>query len=192
MEGLHLLRELRFKPTATLVGPGLGSEGETIAMITEALKDWNSPLVLDADALRPEILNVVSASFIATPHLGEFRRLLGTGIEGGDIDGQLRDYAREHGGVVVLKGPNTRIVAGDCLFVNTTGNSILARGGSGDLLAGGWAPGIIAGRTGRGCLPSGLLARKGSGCVSGKFGTSCSSDDGFIGHIRKSADDTFS
>ena len=136
LEGLHLLRELRFKPTATLVGPGLGSEGETIAMITEALKDWNSPLVLDADALRPEILNVVSASFIATPHLGEFRRLLGTGIEGGDIDGQLRDYAREHGGVVVLKGPNTRIVAADCLFVNTTGNSILARGGSGDLLAG--------------------------------------------------------
>jgi hydroxyethylthiazole kinase-like uncharacterized protein yjeF len=136
LEGLHLLRELRFKPTATLVGPGLGSEGETIAMLAEALKGWTSPLVIDADALHPEILDVVSAPFIATPHLGEFRRLLGSGIEGGDIDRQLQEYAREHGGVVALKGPNTRVAAGECLYVNTTGNSILARGGSGDLLAG--------------------------------------------------------
>jgi hydroxyethylthiazole kinase-like uncharacterized protein yjeF len=136
LEGLHLLRELRFKPTATLVGPGLGSEGETIAMLAEALKGWTSPLVIDADALHPEILDVVSAPFIATPHLGEFRRLLGSEAVGDDVDRQLQEYAREHGGVVALKGPNTRVAAGECLYVNTTGNSILARGGSGDLLAG--------------------------------------------------------
>lgn len=144
LEGLHLGRELRFEPTATLIGPGLGSEGETIAMLVEAMKEWRSPLVIDADALRPEVLDAVGVPFIAMPHLGEFRRLEGADDVDGDLDKRLLDYVQKHNGVVVLKGPNTRVAAGECLLVNTTGNSILARGGSGDLLAG-MTAGLLAG-----------------------------------------------
>ena len=176
LEGLHLLRELKFNPTALLVGPGMGAEHETLAMLVDVLKDWNSPLVVDADALRPEILEVVKAPFIATPHLGEFQRLLGREVIDSDIDRDLKDLAKRSSGAFVLKGPNTRVADGDHLFVNTTGNSVLARGGSGDLLAG-MAAGLFAGAPREplkvacqavywhGCAADRLAARKGQVAV---------------------------
>lgn len=144
LEGLHLLKELRFAPSALLVGPGMGSEGETLAMLSEVVKDGGAPLVIDADALRPEILDSVITPFVATPHVGEFRRMIGSDATGRELDQALLSYAKDSSGVVVLKGPNTRIASKDNVFVNTSGNSILARGGSGDLLAG-MIAGVLAG-----------------------------------------------
>ena len=82
-----------------------------------------------------------------TPHEGEFRRLGGELSQGREA-GALA-LAAESGAVVVLKGPGTLVAApeGRCR-VNTTGGSALAKGGSGDVLAG-----LIVSLMGQGLAP---------------------------------------
>ncbi len=143
LEGLYLLRSIQSKATALLVGPGVGSERETIEMLVEAIRQSTAPVVIDADALRREVLAALEVPFIATPHLGEFRRIARLDSTDDDLEAALRHFSCERSGVVVLKGPNTRVAAGDHVFMNTTGNSVLSRGGSGDLLAG-MAAGLLA------------------------------------------------
>ena len=82
-----------------------------------------------------------------TPHEGEFIRL------GGDLsrgrEGAAADFAARHGCVLVLKGPETVVADPDGrLLVNTTGNSGMAKGGSGDVLSG-----MIAALIGQGAPP---------------------------------------
>jgi NAD(P)H-hydrate epimerase len=73
-----------------------------------------------------------------TPHPGEFARL--TGRDTKAVQGQrrelARDYARQHGVVLVLKGAGTLVTDGLRVYVNTTGNPGMATGGSGDVLSG--------------------------------------------------------
>lgn len=130
---------------AVLIGPGLGRSPETDKTVRRLLEDCRAPVVLDADGI-----NAISAHIdvldrrrgrpeggetVLTPHEGEFLRL------GGDLSlGRERaaaDFARRHGCVLVLKGPGT-LVAGPegRLLRNPTGNCGMAKGGSGDVLAG--------------------------------------------------------
>lgn len=141
--GLDYIRTIQSSASALLVGPGMGDDPETINMLVELLKRWTGSIVIDADALQPRVLYWVQSICIATPHLGEFKRI--AGLEGivPDIDRELQAFAKEHSIVVALKGPVTRIGDGEHLYLNTTGNSVLARGGSGDLLAG-LTAGILA------------------------------------------------
>jgi len=134
--GLDYIRTMHTKASALLVGPGMGDDPETANMLIELLKRWTGSLVIDADALQPRVLYWVQGVCIVTPHLGEFKRV--AGLEGSipNLGRELQAFAREHSIVVTLKGSMTRITDGDRLFLNTTGNSVLARGGSGDLLAG--------------------------------------------------------
>ena len=76
----------------------------------------------------PEIVRAARTPLVVTPHAGEFARLAGKT--------ELRDYAAETGATVVLKGPVTRIASGQTVYHNFFGGPVLARGGSGDLLAG--------------------------------------------------------
>ena len=73
---------------------------------------------------------------VLTPHDGEFARL-GGDLSDGDRLAAARAFARDHGCVLVLKGHRTitAVPEGNAL-VNTTGNSGLAKGGSGDVLTG--------------------------------------------------------
>jgi len=71
---------------------------------------------------------------IVTPHLGEYARLFGE-EERVTSEGLLRK-AGSFDGVIALKGPNMRIADSSTVFLNTRGNAILARGGSGDILSG--------------------------------------------------------
>ena len=130
---------------AVLIGPGLGRSPETDQTVRRLLEDCRVPVVLDADGI-----NAISAHIdvldrrrgrpeggetVLTPHEGEFLRL------GGDLSlGRERaaaDFARRHGCILVLKGPGT-LVAGPegRLLRNPTGNCGMAKGGSGDVLAG--------------------------------------------------------
>ena len=130
---------------AALIGPGLGRAAATEARVLYLLERLHIPVVLDADGInaisqhidvldrrqgRPE-----GGETVLTPHEGEFLRL------GGDLSlGRERaaaDFARRHGCVLVLKGPGT-LVAGPegRLLRNPTGNCGMAKGGSGDVLAG--------------------------------------------------------
>lgn len=128
--------------TACLVGCGLGELAEIVCPIV--FSRCTIPLVADADALNfcarhPGVLEETEAPLILTPHPGEMARLCGDTIPGIQADrlGAAREKARETGAVVVLKGAATVIAAPDgrCA-VNPTGNPGMAKGGSGDVLAG--------------------------------------------------------
>jgi ADP-dependent NAD(P)H-hydrate dehydratase / NAD(P)H-hydrate epimerase len=117
------------RATAFLIGPGLGAEPATIAWITQLVSEVSQPLVLDADALRPEVMAPVkNKAFIGTPHAGEFQRI----APGLFTAGRL---AAPHG-VLVLKGPMTSVTDGKTVYHSPHGGPVLARGGSGDILAG--------------------------------------------------------
>lgn len=77
---------------------------------------------------------------VLTPHDGEFARMVGRPVKEilrGDRVAMAAEFARTYRCVLVLKGHRTVIAApGGNVLVNTTGNSGLAKGGSGDVLTG--------------------------------------------------------
>ena len=111
-------------------------------------------MVLDADGINALAghMDVLDARrervTILTPHDGEFARI-GGDLSGGDRLTAARNFAATHGCTLVLKGHRTGTVGpeGNAL-VNTTGNSGLAKGGSGDVLTG-----IIASLLAQGASP---------------------------------------
>lgn len=128
---------------AVLIGPGLGRAEKSEARALALLRDLSVPVVLDADGI-----NAVSAHMhvlddrrgvtILTPHEGEFSRLTGGFIPSRTGREQAAaDFAQRHGCVMVLKGPGTIVAGPDGRTLrNTTGNCGMAKGGSGDILAG--------------------------------------------------------
>ncbi len=124
LEGNHLLQVRRARLDALVIGPGLGREAETLALVRDIVATSSVPVVLDADALQADIVGAGLAARVLTPHAGEWVR----------VAGSVPDRA-----VVVLKGPVTRIQGGGTggpVYFSLAGGPVLARGGSGDLLAG--------------------------------------------------------
>jgi NAD(P)H-hydrate epimerase len=127
------------------IGPGLGTHSETQEFIARLTAETELPVILDADGLNAfaghlELLRQRKTSFLAiTPHPGEMARLLGTStaaVQENRVAAAL-DSAKKWNAHVVLKGFHTLIAAPDGkLFVNTSGNPGLAKGGSGDVLTG--------------------------------------------------------
>jgi NAD(P)H-hydrate epimerase len=138
-------RILEFKADVIAVGPGLGQAPGTAAFVHGLVERAGVPLVLDADALNafvgdPErLIGRDGVDMVITPHPGEMARLLNTSIEAVQHD-RLRhatEFAARHRVHVVLKGHRTIIAGPDNrAFVNLTGNSGMATGGTGDLLTG--------------------------------------------------------
>ena len=139
----------RQKATVLLMGPGMGNTPDTRALVRALAEGAACTVVLDADALNAaaamlaagEPLPRPAAGFelILTPHPGEMARLTGLAPAeiAADRPGVAARYAEMWGCTVVLKGHRTLIAAPDGrLWQNTTGNAGLARGGSGDVLAG--------------------------------------------------------
>ena len=79
LEGLGKIRQSLARVTAIAAGPGLGTEKETHALVREVCKLYDGPVLLDADALRPEIVEKISCTekVVLSPHAGEFKRLAG-------------------------------------------------------------------------------------------------------------------
>ncbi len=131
--------------TVLAVGPGLGTHPETQEFIARLTAESELPVILDADGLnafagRPEQLRRRKTSFLAiTPHPGEMARLLGTTAARVQEDrvAAALDSAKKWNAHVILKGFHTLIASPDGkLFVNTSGNPGLSKGGSGDVLTG--------------------------------------------------------
>ena len=125
--------------SALLVGPGLGTDGETLAVAAELIERAPIPVVIDADALsavaaHPNCLKNRSAPTVLTPHDGEFKTLTGTQP---DLDRCAAVRSAAQHAVVLLKGPTTLVANpdGDLIFVRS-GDLRLATAGSGDVLAG--------------------------------------------------------
>jgi hydroxyethylthiazole kinase-like uncharacterized protein yjeF len=121
LEGAHLLREKVSRATALLIGPGLGRERETLALAKDLVSHSPLPVVIDADALQADIVAAGTAARILTPHAGEYARIAGV------LTPSM---------VVIKKGPITQVCAGAKTYASFYGGPVLARGGSGDLLAG--------------------------------------------------------
>ncbi|MBE6919324.1 MAG: NAD(P)H-hydrate dehydratase [Ruminococcaceae bacterium] len=124
---------------AVLYGCGLGRSDALDEMVRDVLT-LRQPLVLDADGINAlsahmDVLQRRGGITVLTPHEGEFLRV-GGDLSRGRIDGAA-DFAVKYGVYLVLKGHETLVAAPDGrLAVNTTGNSGMAKGGSGDVLAG--------------------------------------------------------
>jgi NAD(P)H-hydrate epimerase len=124
---------------AALIGPGLGRSQALSEIIFSVLRNSAVPVILDADGINAvagniDILDEIHAPVILTPHAGEFKRL------GGEVSDRLseaRRFAKEHGCILVLKGHRTITALPDgTACINTTGGPALAKGGTGDVLAG--------------------------------------------------------
>jgi len=132
---VDLIKARLSRATALLMGPGMSAEPEVLSTMETIARITPVPLVLDADALRPEVLAAAgSSSVVCTPHAGEYQRLGGrAGLRPASAAAEL---------VAVLKGPLTRVVAASGrsetgpTYYSPFGGPVLARGGSGDLLAG--------------------------------------------------------
>lgn len=125
---------------AVAFGPGMGNTPATKNKLENLLNKYKGPLVIDADGI-----NVLDRNFIdinkrtiLTPHLGEFSRLIGVGVE--EIKSNRvkysKEFAKKASCIIVLKGKNTIITNGEDVYINTTGNPGMANGGMGDTLTG--------------------------------------------------------
>lgn len=130
--------------SAAILGPGLGQSEDVTAVVHEVVKSANCPIILDADGINAICGNIdrigrTETRAILTPHPTEMARLCGmtTAQVQADRISLARGFAKEYGTVLVLKGVNTVVADPDGrVFVNTTGNAGLSRGGSGDILTG--------------------------------------------------------
>ncbi|WP_294304518.1 NAD(P)H-hydrate dehydratase [uncultured Chryseobacterium sp.] len=124
------------------VGPGLGTDPKTVKAFLAFLKGYSKPLILDADALNiisrdPQNLKLIPKESIITPHPKEFERLFGATENSFKRVELAKIKAKEHHIFIVLKDHRTQVVTPEGkVFYNITGNSGLAKGGSGDILTG--------------------------------------------------------
>jgi ADP-dependent NAD(P)H-hydrate dehydratase / NAD(P)H-hydrate epimerase len=127
------------------LGPGLGLHSETQDFIRKVALQTELPLILDADGLNAfagnaDVLRGRKTKFLAiTPHPGEMARLLTRSTKDVQEDRvkTAQDAARRWNAHVILKGSHTIIAGPDGqIFVNSSGNPGLAKGGSGDVLTG--------------------------------------------------------
>ncbi len=130
-----------------VLGPGLGRNEGSVAfvegVIDQVLKH-DKCCVIDADALfvlgeNKSLLKKLDKRFILTPHAGEFARLMSG--EGDDMEKRpwqaLEDFGKGCQAVVNLKGAPSMVGHKEAgIFINSSGNPALAKGGSGDTLAG--------------------------------------------------------
>lgn len=133
---------------AVLIGPGMDKTRKTGRILWNAVSD-TPHLVLDAQALNilaenPEKMNehVLMRKkknlpwIIMTPHHGEFKRIAPDLADFSRIEAAAKAAIRLNA-VIVLKGAGTVVAAPDgTVFINSSGNSAMAKGGSGDVLSG--------------------------------------------------------
>lgn len=126
------------KYRALAIGPGMLPDRSTELAVNRLL-GAGKPMVIDAGALSPRTYSDAAAPVILTPHPTEFSRITGVAVE--DVQQNRTSYASQWavawGVTIVLKGHNTIIAFPDGkTYRNPTGNSSLAKGGTGDTLTG--------------------------------------------------------
>ena len=131
------------KAQSLLFGCGVGITDHGRALLNGLCEGFSGGLVLDADGLNLLSENVallykVSNRCILTPHIGEFCRLSGLSKQQvqADPEAVATDFAARYGCVVILKGAKTVITDGARCYELDSPNSGMAKGGSGDVLAG--------------------------------------------------------
>lgn len=123
------------------VGMGLGQTEAAVKLVSEVLAQSSQPLLLDADALtilaqHSSLLEALPNKSILTPHIGELKRLIGEWSSTYDMLEKAQNFSSQYQVVLVIKEAYTKIVDGEHLWINSSGNHALATAGSGDSLSG--------------------------------------------------------
>ncbi|MDD2584553.1 MAG: NAD(P)H-hydrate dehydratase [Bacteroidales bacterium] len=131
----------RYKRVA--VGPGIGKAPETVVALAKLIRDCDTPMILDADALNiisvnKELLSSIPENSILTPHLKEFSKIVGKQSVSRKEAIKLQiELSINKKVIIVLKGADSSISTPDGeLWVNSAGNPGMATAGSGDVLTG--------------------------------------------------------
>lgn len=140
-EARALLEEKLQRATVVAIGPGIGTNAETLALLTDIVNalDPAIPVVIDADALRivPRLRRSMHA-VILTPHLGEFARLLEKDratIQRRVVE-YAKGYAKEMHCILHVKDVPSITTDGSTTYFTVNGNPGMATAGSGDVLTG--------------------------------------------------------
>lgn len=158
ISGYDKIKEAANKSDVMAIGPGVTTNQETQKLIRKVISSTNLPMVIDADGLNnitvSDLLKISKqrrSKIVLTPHPGEFERLFGVPsktVNNNRIE-IAREWAKKLSLIIVLKGAPTVISTPDGhTYINPTGNSGLAKGGSGDVLTG-----MIAGFIAQGASP---------------------------------------
>jgi hydroxyethylthiazole kinase-like uncharacterized protein yjeF len=136
-KALPLFEELRSKTDAMAIGNGITKQPGVLKTASELIREWDKPLVIDADAIQPN-LRTGSKQLVYTPHLVEFSRL--TGVKTPDnLKERIKlvgKTAGELSATILLKGRPDIISDGSKLMFNNIHNPGMTVGGTGDTLAG--------------------------------------------------------
>lgn len=174
---ISTISEMLPRMDAVLIGPGLGVNADTEALVCYICRHFDRPIVLDADGIsimktHKDILRDRTGVTILTPHEGEFTRFTDMVIS--DRCRNAEDLAKDLECVVALKGHHTVITDGVHGYMNHTGNPGMAVGGSGDVLAG-----IIVSLIGQGIPP--IVAAACAAWLHGAAGDICAKRIGQYG-----------
>ena len=113
---------------AVLIGPGLGTDPDTMDAVRSFVSSCKIPMVIDADGITAVVGMKFRGNVVLTPHHNEFRRLGGTCCP--------NELAEKLGAVVLLKGATDEISDGRRTRLNRTGTPAMTGAGTGDVLAG--------------------------------------------------------
>lgn len=139
------LREHLDAATCTALGPGLGRSSDLTQLVRSLYTTVKQPMVIDADGLNalaasPAGMAGPAGPRILTPHPGEFARLAKIPADQhpsrDEQTATAKQFARDHGVIILLKGQPTFISDGTRDVLNHTGNPGMATGGTGDVLTG--------------------------------------------------------
>lgn len=155
-QGERQIDEQLARSTACLIGCGIGTGDVQRQRVYRILSQTRVPVVLDADGINAvaeniDVLETASAPLILTPHPGEMARLLGIRVQ--EVQENrleiARSFVQKYPVILVLKGHHTLIAVPSNMlpeqatshftgkvYINPTGNPGMAKGGSGDVLAG--------------------------------------------------------
>lgn len=149
--------QLAAKNTVVACGPGWGRSADLENLVLTLYTQLSQPLVIDADGLNALAkapggipTENIPGPRLLTPHPGEFARLIGSDVATvqRDRESLAVEFAEKHNVVLLLKGHETVITDGARVTLNTTGNSGMATGGTGDVLTG-----LITALLGQGMMP---------------------------------------
>ncbi len=142
------IRELEInlpKYDSIVIGCGLGLNEDTVSVVKWVVENAHVPVIIDADGINAvatdiDILKRAKGKLVVTPHPKEMSRLVGEDVQlvMSDSVGYALGFAHKHGVYTVLKSANTIVAEphSGSVYVNSTGNNGLSKGGSGDVLAG--------------------------------------------------------
>ncbi len=138
-----ILKELQ-NCSAVLIGCGMGWNAHTKRIVYELIRNSSIPMLIDADGINViseniNILKEAKAPVVITPHVKEFSRLINKGVDF-ILENKLKcvaEFSKQYKVITVFKDYETVIsdLSGN-IYLNTTGNVGMAKGGSGDVLSG--------------------------------------------------------